>query len=87
MGFFDRKPKEDSRAKLAIARLTGENQALRMTLGILLRHSPDRQAVLDDMAKGAGVLRHNAFKAGSHPLLASSVDETLSAIRRMSAED
>lgn len=75
-------PKADEAAvACAISRLTGENLALRMTVALLLRHSPERQAVLDDMATGAGVLSSNAHDL--HPLVRVGIKETLDALRHM----
>lgn len=82
MGLFN--PKADAaQAALEIARLTGENMALRMTVGVLLRHSPARDVVLEDMAQSAGALTSNVWRAGMHPMVRSAIEDTLGSLRRM----
>lgn len=80
MGLFD--PKADAaETAAAIARLTGENLALRAVVAALLRHSPQRDAVLQDMSATSGVLTSSA--QGSHPVLRIGIEETLQAVQRM----
>jgi len=80
MGFFE--PKAGAaEVAAAVSRLTGENLALSAVVALLLRHSPERDTVLQDLSMASGVLSSSA--RDRHPLVRMGIEETLEAVRRM----
>lgn len=82
MGLFDAKA-SDAEVRHAVSRLAGENMLLRQAVVLLIRHSPDREQLLEELSQDAGALRASARKAESHPALVSAMQDTLDSIRRM----
>ena len=82
MGLFDPKAKEAD-VRREISRLVGENLLLRQAVVLLIRHSPDRDAVLAELKVDAAVLRSSERQAQAHPVLLASMQDTLEAIGRM----
>lgn len=80
MGLFTPKA-EESDVRREVARLSGENRALRAVVALLLKHSPQRDEVLEDLSKHSGALSHSA--RDSHPMVRVGIEDTLVAIRRM----
>lgn len=80
MGLFDPKA-DDAEVRREVARLTGENRALRAVVALLLKHSPQRDEVLQDLSATSGALSHQA--RDSHPMVRVGIEDTLKAVRRM----
>jgi hypothetical protein len=80
MGIFDGKA-SDAEIRHAVARLSGENMALRAVVGLLLRHSPQRDAVLQDLSAVSGALSHNVRDL--HPAVRAAIEDTLKTVRHM----
>jgi len=82
MGLFDRKAKEAD-VRREISRLTGENFVLWQALVLLIRHSPERDQVLDELTQDTAVLHASVRETPSHPVMAIEIQATLDAILRM----
>ena len=86
MGLFDPKAKE-SDVRREISRLAGENFVLRQAIVLLIRHSPERDQVLDELTQDTAVLRASVRETQSHPVMGIEMQATLEAIRRMAQTD
>ena len=66
-----------------ISVLAGENFVLRQAIVLLLRHSPERTQILNELTQDTAVLRASVRETESHPRMATAMQDTLDAIRRM----
>jgi len=82
MGLFDPKAKEAD-VRREISRLAGENFVLRQAIALLIRHSHERHQVLEELAQDTAALCASVRETQSHPVMASEMQDTFEAIRRV----
>lgn len=82
MGLLDPKAKEAD-VRREVARLAGENFVLRQAIALLIRHSPECDRVLEELAQDTAALRDSVRETESHPVMAIEMQETFESIRRM----